>query len=89
MLQVCTLRVVLFDLAVARDKVIAARARHDRGPPLAGSMLRVCTLREQEVVLFDLEFARDKVIAARTRHDRGPLRVVRHRAITCAGQGAG
>jgi hypothetical protein len=52
-------------------------------------MLRVCTLREQEVVLFDLEVARDKVIAARTRHDREPLRVVRHRAITCAGQGAG
>jgi hypothetical protein len=49
-------------------KVLAARA-HDE---LAGSMLRVCTLREQEVVVFDLEVARDKIIAARARHDRGP-----------------
>lgn len=59
-------------------KVLAQRA-HDE---LAEAMLRVCTLREQEVLLFDLEDTGDKVIAAALDMTEGNVRVVRHRAIT-------
>lgn len=58
-------------------KVLARRA-HDE---LAEAMLRVCTLREQEVLLFDLEDAADKDIAVALEMSEGNVRVVRHRAI--------
>ena len=44
-------------------KVLARRAHNE----VAETMLRVCTLREQEVLLFDVEEAEDKVIAAASR----------------------
>jgi RNA polymerase sigma factor (sigma-70 family) len=59
-------------------KVLAQRA-HDE---LAEAMLRVCTLREQEVLLFDLEDADNKVIAAALEMTEGNVRIVRHRAMT-------
>jgi DNA-directed RNA polymerase specialized sigma24 family protein len=59
-------------------KVLAQRARDE----LAEAMLRVCTLREQEVLLFDLEDADDKVIAATLEISEGNVRVIRHRALT-------
>lgn len=59
-------------------KVLARRA-HDE---VAEAMLRVCTLREQEVLLFDLEDTDDKVIAAALEMTEGNVRVVRHRAMT-------
>jgi RNA polymerase sigma factor (sigma-70 family) len=59
-------------------KVLARRA-HDE---VAEAMLRVCTLREQEVLLFDLEDADDKLIASALDMTEGNVRVVRHRAIT-------
>jgi len=59
-------------------KVLAQRA-HDE---VAAAMLRVCTLREQEVLLFDLEDADDKIIATALDMTEGNVRVVRHRAIT-------
>jgi len=59
-------------------KVLARRA-HDE---VAEAMLRVCTLREQEVLLFDLEDADDKLIATALDMTEGNVRVVRHRAIT-------
>lgn len=58
---------------------VLARRAHDE---LAEAMLRVCTLREQEVLLFDLEDADDKIIAAALDMTEGNVRVVRHRAIT-------
>jgi RNA polymerase sigma-70 factor (ECF subfamily) len=58
-------------------KVLAQRA-HDE---LAEAMLRVCTLREQEVLLFDLEDADDEVIAAALETTEGNVRVIRHRAL--------
>jgi len=58
-------------------KVLARRA-HDE---VAAAMLRVCTLREQEVLLFDLEDVDNKVIAAALDMTEVNVRVVRHRAI--------
>jgi RNA polymerase sigma-70 factor (ECF subfamily) len=60
---------------------MALLARHAHAE-VAQAMLRVCTLREQEVLLFDLEDAGDKVIAAALDMTEGHVRVVRHRAIT-------
>jgi RNA polymerase sigma-70 factor, ECF subfamily len=59
-------------------EVLAQRSHGE----LAAAMLRVCTLREQEVLLFDLEGATDKDIAAALELSEGNVRVVRHRAIT-------
>ncbi|MGH7635834.1 MAG: sigma factor, partial [Gemmatimonadaceae bacterium] len=72
-----TLRGYLFGLL--RIQVLLARRAHGE---VAEAMLRVCTLREQEVLLFDLEDADDKVIAAALDMTEGHVRVVRHRAIT-------
>lgn len=58
-------------------KVLAQRA-HDE---LAEAMLRVCSLREQEVLLFDLEDVDDKTIAAALETSEGNVRVIRHRAL--------
>jgi RNA polymerase sigma factor (sigma-70 family) len=58
---------------------VLARGAHDE---VASAMLRVCTLREQEVLLFDLEDADDKDIAAALDMTEVNVRVVRHRAIT-------
>jgi DNA-directed RNA polymerase specialized sigma24 family protein len=57
---------------------VLARSAHDE---VAAAMLRVCTLREQEVLLFDLEDADDKLIAAALETTEGNVRVVRHRAL--------
>lgn len=59
-------------------RVLARRAHGE----IAEAMLRVCTLREQEVLLFDLEDADDKVIATALDVTEGHVRVIRHRAIT-------
>jgi RNA polymerase sigma-70 factor (ECF subfamily) len=58
-------------------KVLAQRA-HDE---LAAAMLRVCSLREQEVLLFALEDADDKITAAALETSEGNVRVIRHRAL--------
>ncbi|HWU86565.1 MAG TPA: sigma-70 family RNA polymerase sigma factor [Kofleriaceae bacterium] len=57
---------------------VLARRAHDE---VAAAMLRVCTLREQEVLLFDLEDADNKVIAAALETTEGNVRVIRHRAL--------
>lgn len=57
---------------------LLAQRSHDE---LAEAMLRVCSLREQEVLLFDLEGASDKVIAVTLDLKEGNVRVVRHRAL--------
>ncbi len=58
---------------------VLAQRSHDE---VAEAMLRVCSLREQEVLLFDLEEATDKAIAAALDLSEGHVRVVRHRAIS-------
>lgn len=58
---------------------VLAQRSHDE---VVEAMLRVCSLREQEVLLFDLEEATDKTIAAALDLSEGNVRVVRHRAIT-------
>jgi DNA-directed RNA polymerase specialized sigma24 family protein len=58
---------------------VLARRSHDE---VAEAMLRVCTLREQEVLLFAFEDADDKVIAAALEMTEGNVRVVRYRALT-------
>lgn len=57
---------------------VIARRAHDE---VAEALLRVCTLREQEVLLFDLEDADDKDIAAALDMTEVNVRVVRHRAL--------